>query len=94
MTDSKPQSGRARKRLVQQGVRSLRARPGWDPARWTPDPDPLAGPRGALEEARRTSVEEEAATCPACLEERRRTQDPTGYCERHLAQALGLDPDR
>ncbi|HOU54591.1 MAG TPA: hypothetical protein PLQ97_11740 [Myxococcota bacterium] len=92
--DPIPPSRRARKRLVQQGVRRLRALPGWDPARRVPDPDPLAGPRGALEDARQAEVALQAASCPDCAARRQEEGDPTALCDRHLAAALGTDPSR
>ena len=90
--DPIPPSRRARKRLVREGVRRLRSLPGWDPARRSPDPDPLAGPRGALEEARQEEVEREAESCPECAARRRQHGDPTALCDRHPAAALGTDP--
>lgn len=87
-----PGSKRARKRLIQEGVRALLRQPGWDPRRRVPDADPLAGPRGALEAARLTEVSIEADACPECQRQRAREGDESALCARHLTLALGLDP--
>lgn len=86
-----PPSNRARKRLVNEGVRRLLDTPGWNPHDRAPsDPDPAAPAREALRQGRVTRAEAAAATCPDCEAARKASGDPTDLCPRHLAEAMGL----
>ena len=48
----------------------------------------------AIEEAkarlRLEEAEEKARECPLCVEERRKSGDPTAYCAEHLRKIYGI----
>lgn len=88
-------SGRQKKRIVKQGLRVLRNKPGWDP---TSSANPSKG-AVALDDALRDLARDEqlaetfatdAATCAACEALRASCKDETALCEEHLAVALGF----
>lgn len=91
--DRIPGSRRARKRIVQEGVRRLLATPGWNPHARPPSDAPDAAARAALQAARIDAAQSDAAACDACAAARAASGDPTDLCPRHLALALGLPGD-
>lgn len=82
-------SKRARKRLVNDGVRHLLATPGWNPH------DFVAGREAERERAVSTPSPDRALdaaeACDACAEARKSSGDPSALCEHHLARALGFE---
>ncbi len=81
-------SKRARKRLVNDGVRRLLDTPGWNPHDFVAGREAERGPVAPAPSAERALAGAEA--CEACAEARRTSADPSALCERHLAEALGF----
>lgn len=82
-------SQRERDRMIREGVRKLRRKPGWDPSA-TPKPNPGQQLR-ELEQSERTEDSyRKAAECEACQLEQEKTGDETALCAEHFAEAMGL----
>lgn len=84
-----PPSKRARKRLVNDGVRRLLATPGWNPHDFVAGRESERAPGAPTDSGGRALDAAEA--CEACAEVRRTSHDPDALCERHLAEALGFE---
>jgi hypothetical protein len=82
-------SNRARKRTVNEGVRHLRARPGWDPDAWRRARTADAARERLPDDPTRERAFAASETCPDCARQRAATGDPTALCPAHLAEALG-----
>jgi len=89
--DRVPQSRRARKHAVNEGVRRLLDTPGWNPyLRAAPGLDPAARAREALRQVLVERAEDAAKACPDCAAARHGSGDPSDLCPKHLAEAMGL----
>lgn len=66
--------------------RAKRSRTSRSPAAEASDRDPIEEAKSRL---RLEEVDAEADACPACVEARRDTGDPTAYCQEHLARVYG-----
>ena len=84
-----PVSNRERKRVVKAGVRALKSKPGWDPARFAPE-DTAERLDAAQQVTRSERIYDRAVACDACAREREDTGDTTALCDEHLAAAMGL----
>lgn len=81
-------SNRQKRKLVSDGVRKLKARPGWDPA--THDSEsPEEAMRRLDQESRSNKAYSQEEVCPAC-EAARADGDASALCESHLAAAMGF----
>ena len=82
-------SNRQKKCAIVEGTRALRAKPGWDPAKFQVDSlaDRL---RQGVEDEHVSSVFGDADSCEACLEARSDQNDPGALCLEHLRKAMGL----
>ena len=82
-------SNRQRKKNVAQGVRRLKAKPGWDPASRVRE-----SPEGAMarldQESRSGKVYAEGEACQACVAARAEDGDESALCDAHLAAAMGF----
>jgi len=87
--DDEALSGRQKKKLVSEGVRRLRAQPGW-----RPEARPKTSPEEALrqldQEERASRTFAEAESCPECEAQRSRLEDQGALCAAHLAKAMGF----
>ncbi len=82
-------SRRQQKKLVEQGVRELRNKPGWDPKAFVP----TSIKEKLLVLDQQSSGERAYAggqICADCKAEREKKNDDTALCERHLAEAMGF----
>lgn len=84
-------SKRAKDKLIREGVKALRRKPGWDPSALETK-SPLEQLRDLEQAEATTDSYDDAAKCEACEAERLRTSDDTALCEKHLAEAMGLRP--
>jgi hypothetical protein len=82
-------SNRQKKRTIVEGTRALRAKPGWDPAKFQIDSlsDRL---RQGMEDEHVSAVLVDADSCEACLKARSEQNDPGALCLEHLRKAMGL----
>ncbi|MBA2662733.1 MAG: hypothetical protein H0U74_10590 [Bradymonadaceae bacterium] len=84
-----PSSTRQKKKLVDEGVRALRNKPGWDPASFS-----STSPEEKLLILDQQSAGEkayaEADVCAQCLALRQEKGDETLLCAPHLAEAMGF----
>lgn len=82
-------SRRQQKKLVEQGVRELRNKPGWDPAGFVP-----TSIKEKLLVLDQQSAGERAyaqgEVCGLCQAEREKKNDETALCDKHLAEAMGF----
>ncbi len=82
-------SKRSRDKVLREGVRALRRRPGWDPSALQ-----KKSPSEALRELEQSENTKDsyqnAAGCEACQAERHRTDDDTALCAKHFSEAMGL----
>jgi len=82
-------SQRQKKKLVNEGVARLKAKPGWDPAAFK-GKTPTEQLRDLHQAQRTLETAAEAETCDACTAARAATDDPTALCDAHLEAALGF----
>lgn len=90
MSDEKPTSEREKKRVVRQGLRKLRNKPGWDVDAFRAG-SPQDGLRDLEQKIRGYRAYGDAADCEDCKQLRRDSGDDSALCQRHLAAAMGLD---
>lgn len=90
MSDSKPYSNRHKKRVVKEGLKKLKNKPGWDidSRRKT---DPRQRLRELDQQMRGHRVYEETTRCEACAQQRQTQDDDTALCDEHLAAAMGFE---
>ncbi len=88
--DSGPSSNRHKKRVVQQGLRALKNKPGWDPEAFA-QRDTEQELAHLEQKMRDHQVYQEADACSDCDDLRRDTGDDTALCQVHMAQAMGFD---
>ncbi len=89
--DDRSLSNRARKRIVDGGVRRLLNTPGWNPFKAAVQPaDASTKVADALHVQRLQNAGEAAAICAECAARRLASGDSTDLCPRHLAQAMGI----
>ncbi len=83
------ESNRSKRKRVADGVRKLRAKPGWDPAKHVTE-----SPEDALmrldQESRSGAVYSQGEVCEACAEARTDAADESALCPTHLAAAMGF----
>jgi hypothetical protein len=82
-------SHRQKKKTIEQGVRELRARPGWDVEAFRPA-DPLEQLMALDQQVRDQKAFAKAAECTRCIEARQQANDDTALCDTHLAEAMGF----
>jgi hypothetical protein len=90
MSDSKSHSNRHKKKVVRQGLRELKNKPGWDVEAFRSG-DPEQGLRDLDQKMRGHRVYGESQECAQCQAIRDDTGDETALCQLHLAEAMGLD---
>ena len=92
MSDDSGPSNRHKKRVVQQGLRSLKNKPGWDPEQFAQRDrgEDLAHLEQKMRDHR---VYQEADACADCTSLRSDTGDDTALCQTHMAQAMGFGDD-
>ncbi len=80
-------SKREKKRITQEGVDKLRAKPGWDPTSFRSE-----RPEDTLQSLNQNKRTESAyeTECDLCRELRKQNDDPTALCEVHLKEVLGF----
>lgn len=88
MSDSK-HSNRHKKRVVQEGLRELKGKPGWDVSAFT-QRDVQVDLRDFEQQLRGNQVYVEAGGCDDCNVLRKKTKDDTALCDEHLAEAMGF----
>ena len=80
-------SNRQKRKLVSDGVRKLKAQPGWDPSTHV---------RETAEEAMQRLDQESRSDqvytveCAECARARADSADPSALCDAHLAAAMGF----
>lgn len=89
MSDSDSPSNRHKKRIVQEGLRALKKKPGWDVSA-IGQTDPLEKLRDLDQEIRGNQVYGESGVCGACVKAREAEGDETALCDEHLAKAMGF----
>ncbi|MEM1022165.1 MAG: hypothetical protein AAGD10_10980 [Myxococcota bacterium] len=82
-------SRRSRDRAIREGLRKLKAKPGWDPSSTT-SASPEDQLRTLAQSERTDASYQKADACQACQAERRSTGDDTALCAQHFAEAMGL----
>ena len=87
MSDGK--SERQKKKIVQDGLRALRNKPGWDVQNFQ-GADPMERLHQLDQEVRSQKTYERSTECAACADLRQQTQDETALCDEHLAAAMGF----
>lgn len=88
---SEKYSNRHKKRVVQEGVRALKNKPGWDVANFVPASARAQERLMELDQqSRDAKVFDEAQRCEGCESLRESTKDATALCETHLAEAMGF----
>jgi hypothetical protein len=86
---SKPLSNRQKKQVVQEGLRRLMAKPGWN--REVPNEGDAGRKMMQLDQLHRDdALRSETSSCPACEKIRTDLDDETALCEQHLAQVMGF----
>ncbi len=88
---SKKKSNRHKKKVVKEGLRALKNKPGWDVDAYR-NRDPQQGLRQLEQSMRGHRTYEDAQSCTDCEAIRQDSDDETALCDRHLAEAMGLDP--
>ena len=78
-----------RRRVVKEGLRKLRAKPGWDPAA-TSRPSAAEELNRVSELGRADRLQSVASTCEACLARQAELNDATAYCDDHMREILGF----
>ncbi len=89
MSDTKNHSNRHKKRVIKEGLRRLKNKPGWDVGS-KGSSDPREGLRQLEQQMRGNQVYEKTQNCRDCTRARRESADETALCSEHLAQAMGL----
>jgi len=87
MADSTSNSDK--KRLVRDGVKALRSKPGWDPSSRVKS-DVGEELNRVSELARADKLDASADECPACVAARAELGDETAYCDTHMREILGF----
>lgn len=88
-TSLKDMSRRQQKKIVEEGVRELRNKPGWDPSSFVS----TSAKEKLLVLDQQSAGERaysEGAACADCQAAREQRKDDTALCERHLAEAMGF----
>lgn len=85
----KEMSKRQQKKLVEEGVRELRNKPGWDPASFV-SPDIKEKLLVLDQQSAGERAYSQGESCAECLAVREKKNDDTALCERHLAEAMGF----
>lgn len=88
---SEKYSNRHKKRVVQEGVRALKNKPGWDVESFVPASARAQERLMELDQqSRDEKVYDQARRCEGCEALRERSGDTTALCETHLAEAMGF----
>lgn len=88
--DSKNEmSRRQQKKLVEEGVRELRNKPGWNPAAFS-TPSIKEKLLVLDQQSAGERAYSEGQACTDCQAEREKRKDETALCDRHLAEAMGF----
>jgi hypothetical protein len=82
-------SNRQKKKTIEQGVRELKAKPGWDVSAFTPA-DPFEQLMALDQQSRDEKAFTQALVCADCLQTREKSGDESALCETHLAEAMGF----
>ena len=88
MSDSSS-SNRRKKKIVQEGLRALKNKPGWDVEAFASRNvhDDL---RDFDQQLRGNQVYDQSGLCEHCAKIRTDSSDPTALCDHHLAEAMGF----
>lgn len=88
MSDSNS-SNRRKKKIVQEGLRQLKNKPGWDVEAFASRniQDDL---RDFDQQLRGNQVYQESGLCQDCVQVRNQSDDETALCDKHLAEAMGF----
>lgn len=90
MSDSKSASNRKKKKVVQQGLRELRNKPGWDIEAFLSGPSQAEKMRDFEQQLQSNQVFSQSQECSHCQEARQKSGDETALCDSHLAEAMGF----
>lgn len=88
MSDSKF-SNRHKKRVVQDGLRALKKKPGWDVEAFARR-DIESDLRDFDQQLRGNQIYGESGECADCEGLREKSGDKTALCDDHLAKAMGF----
>lgn len=82
-------SNRQKKKSIEEGVRALRNKPGWDPASFVPA-DPMEKLLQLDQQSRDAATFAAAGECLQCTSMREASGDHSALCDEHLAKAMGF----
>jgi hypothetical protein len=88
MSDSQ-KSQRQKKKIVQQGLRALKNKPGWDVSNFQAK-DPMEELHRLDQQVRSKKTYDQSGVCPDCAALRDESGDDTALCDNHLAAAMGF----
>ncbi|RAL20481.1 hypothetical protein DL240_16890 [Lujinxingia litoralis] len=84
-------SNRHKKRVIQEGVRALKNKPGWDVSSFVPASARAQERLMELDQqARDQKVYAQSERCQGCETLREQSGDASALCETHLAEAMGF----
>jgi hypothetical protein len=89
MSKSNPTSKRQKKKIVQEGLKGLKNKPGWDVEAFRSAP-PEENLRDFDQQLRGNRVFSQSDDCEDCLQLRQKSGDATALCDDHLAAAMGF----
>lgn len=90
MSNPKSASNRKKKRIIQQGLRELKNKPGWDVEAFLSGPSQQEKMRDFEQQLQSNQVFSESEQCQDCLDARSTSGDDTALCDTHLAAAMGF----
>lgn len=82
-------SKRQKRRIVNEGVASLKRKTGWDPANHHKS-SPEERLRELDQDSQNKAVYDSSKACEACREARESSGDVSALCDAHLSEALGF----
>ena len=88
MSDSSS-SNRYKKKIVQDGLRALKNKPGWDVEAFA-SRNPQDNLRDFDQQLRGHQVYDQSGLCEHCAQLRSDSGDQTALCDQHLAEAMGF----
>lgn len=90
MSDPKSRSNRHKKRVIQQGLRELKNKPGWDVDAFLSGPTQAEKMRNFEQQLQSNQAFSQSEECQECLQLRQKSGDDTALCDSHLAAAMGF----
>ena len=89
---SSPPSNRHKKKIIREGLQTLKGKAGWDIEAFR-SPPPEIALRDFDQQFRQNRVFSAIEDCDDCQESRRQSGDETALCAAHLAAALGFEDE-